>query len=234
MSLSFRPIVVLLCAVGLMAGCATSPPIELPIARQAIDSARNEGAQSYAPTELNQAISALEQAERLLDNGQQDQAVLSLQNATQLAISAKSSARTQRETQRQYQQQCEALTAQPRLDTLKAQLEHPQEKLVVQAPAPPQPAETTVATTTNNVSAKTVLVSEYRVGTGENLYAIAARPMIYGEGLLWPLIYRANRDQIKDPQQIFPGQTLSIPRNHSAEELESARETARQSGIFLP
>jgi|LGOV01.1.fsa_nt_gb nucleoid-associated protein YgaU len=76
-------------------------------------------------------------------------------------------------------------------------------------------------------------LTEYTVQSGENLYSIAARTNIYHEGLLWPLIYQANRDQIKDPQQIFPGQTLTITRKHDSSEKEKARETARNSGIFL-
>lgn len=75
--------------------------------------------------------------------------------------------------------------------------------------------------------------TEYIVQRGENLYAIAAHSNIYQEGLLWPLIYKANRDQIKDPQQIFPGQALTIPRQNSDDEKENARETARNSGIFI-
>lgn len=76
-------------------------------------------------------------------------------------------------------------------------------------------------------------LTAYIVQSGENLYSIAARKNIYHEGLLWPLIYKANRDQIKDPQQIFPGQTLTITRQHSDDEKENARETARNSGIFI-
>ncbi|MEA3464861.1 MAG: LysM peptidoglycan-binding domain-containing protein [Thermodesulfobacteriota bacterium] len=80
---------------------------------------------------------------------------------------------------------------------------------------------------------KQTLVSTYNVDTGENLYSIAAKTNTYNEGLLWPLIYKANRDQIKDPQQIFPGQSLTIPRNNSDVEKENARETAIKSRIFL-
>jgi hypothetical protein len=50
--------------------------------------------------------------------------------------------------------------------------------------------------------------------------------------LLWPLLYQANRDQIKDPRQIFPGQTLSIRRDMTEQELEEARQKARESDIF--
>jgi len=32
-----------------------------------------------------------------------------------------------------------------------------------------------------------------------------------GDPLLWPVLYRANRDRIKDPTRIYPGQQISIP-----------------------
>jgi nucleoid-associated protein YgaU len=34
---------------------------------------------------------------------------------------------------------------------------------------------------------------------------------VYRDARLWPLIYIANRDQIKDPDLIFPGQKFKIP-----------------------
>ncbi|MBN1498916.1 MAG: DUF4398 domain-containing protein [Spirochaetes bacterium] len=41
------------------------------------------------------------------------------------------------------------------------------------------------------------------------LWKIAAR--VYKRADLWPLIYAANRDKIKDPDLIFPGQKFTIP-----------------------
>jgi len=236
MNLFYRVLMIVLVAAGLMTGCASSPPVELHLAQQAVEMARNEGAQSYASAELKQADTALQQGECLLNNGQHDKAVDTLQQATQWAITAKSKARIQRQTIQQYTSQCEALEADQRLTSLQKQLDSSQNQLTVVAPAPPQrPIETTPNQQTPATKPQpTTAVTEYRVGSGENLYSIAARTSIYGEGLLWPLLYRANRDQIKDPQQIFPGQILSVPRNHSDEERESARETARRSGIFLP
>ncbi len=75
-------------------------------------------------------------------------------------------------------------------------------------------------------------VSEYDVREGETLWTISAQPQVYNEGLLWPLLYQANRDQIKDPRQIFPGQILSIRRDMTPQELEDARQKARESDIF--
>ena len=72
--------------------------------------------------------------------------------------------------------------------------------------------------------------TSYTVRRGETLPQIAARPELYNDMALWPLIYRANRDQIRDPYQLWPGQTLKIPRNFSKEEaLEARRQAHRRS-----
>jgi nucleoid-associated protein YgaU len=47
------------------------------------------------------------------------------------------------------------------------------------------------------------------VQPGESLATIAERQL--GDRALWPLLYKANRDRIKDPARIYPGQELSIP-----------------------
>jgi nucleoid-associated protein YgaU len=44
---------------------------------------------------------------------------------------------------------------------------------------------------------------------GETLWQIAAA--LTGDAHRWPEIYRANRDQIKDPALLHPGQRLAIP-----------------------
>jgi hypothetical protein len=44
---------------------------------------------------------------------------------------------------------------------------------------------------------------------GNSLWRIARRH--YGEGVLFTLIYEANRDQIKDPDLIYPGQVFALP-----------------------
>lgn len=68
--------------------------------------------------------------------------------------------------------------------------------------------------------------SQHRVRKGETLMSIARRKEIFNDPYLWPLIYKANRDQIRDPRIIFPGQVLSIPRNVTSEEIAEARRHA--------
>jgi LysM repeat protein len=49
----------------------------------------------------------------------------------------------------------------------------------------------------------------YVVKAGDTLWAIAGR--FLGDPLRWPEIYRLNRKEIKNPDLIFPGQSLAIP-----------------------
>lgn len=48
------------------------------------------------------------------------------------------------------------------------------------------------------------------VEPGNSLWRIARRT--YGEGIRYTLIVEANRDQIKDPDLIYPGQVFDLPR----------------------
>ena len=55
----------------------------------------------------------------------------------------------------------------------------------------------------------------YTVGTWAKdrdcLWNIAKKPKIYDNPFLWPKIWQGNRDQIKNPDVIHPGQKLKIP-----------------------
>jgi nucleoid-associated protein YgaU len=65
------------------------------------------------------------------------------------------------------------------------------------APAAPEPEVT-------NGPGKT-----YVVVSGDSLSKIAKRE--YGDANKWPRIYEANKDLIKDPNLIYPGQELKVP-----------------------
>lgn len=51
----------------------------------------------------------------------------------------------------------------------------------------------------------------HQVQKGESLWKIADG--IYGNPNKWPEIYNANKDQIKNPDLIFPHQNVIIPKN---------------------
>lgn len=73
--------------------------------------------------------------------------------------------------------------------------------------------------------------SSYKVRKGDTLRIIAGRREIYNDPYQWLLIYKSNRDQIRDPLQIFIGQNLVIPRNVTLEEVKEAR---KQAGVPPP
>ena len=72
----------------------------------------------------------------------------------------------------------------------------------------------------------------YTVVRGDNLWNISGKSDIYGDPYQWPLIYKANRSQIKDPDLIFPGQNFSIDRSASSSEIDAAINHARTRGAW--
>jgi nucleoid-associated protein YgaU len=53
----------------------------------------------------------------------------------------------------------------------------------------------------------------YTVNRGDFLWRIAGMSTIYGDPYAWSRIYTSNRDQIKDPDLIYPAQIFQIPRD---------------------
>jgi nucleoid-associated protein YgaU len=58
-----------------------------------------------------------------------------------------------------------------------------------------------------NVTVDQSVPETYVVKSGDNLSKIAKNY----SGVTWKAIYEANRDQLNDPDKIFPGQVLKIP-----------------------
>jgi len=73
---------------------------------------------------------------------------------------------------------------------------------------------------------------QYQVVRGDSLWSIAGKQEVYDNPYEWPLIYKANRDQIKDADLIYPGQDFSINRNPAAAELEMAINHAKTRGAW--
>lgn len=55
------------------------------------------------------------------------------------------------------------------------------------------------------------VVIDYKVVRGDNLWNISKKEQIYADPYMWPRIYRKNKDQIKDPDLIYPKQVLAVP-----------------------
>jgi hypothetical protein len=69
-------------------------------------------------------------------------------------------------------------------------------------------------------------VINYTVKRGDHLWGIARKQEHYGNGFAWPVIYRANRDQIKNPDLIYPNQSFKVPPL-SAEEKDKYEKLRR-------
>ena len=60
--------------------------------------------------------------------------------------------------------------------------------------------------------AQTVEVTYYEIVKGDSLWKIAEK--FYGNGSKYTGIFEENREVIKDPDLIFPGQKIRIPMDH--------------------
>lgn len=72
-----------------------------------------------------------------------------------------------------------------------------------------RPPAVTRTVTTNNTAVAKPSGQNYTVKRGDCLWNIAKR--FYGNGSKYTTIYNANRDKIKNPNLIYPGQVLWIP-----------------------
>ncbi len=70
-------------------------------------------------------------------------------------------------------------------------------------------------------------VISYKVVRGDHLWGIAKKKEHYGNGFAWPIIYKANRDQIKNPDLIYPDQVFKVPP--LSEEEKSKYEKLRKN-----
>jgi len=180
----------------LAAGCAKPPERELLQARQTLAKAYSAGAPKLANEEYQAARSALADAEDLIRRGNYSLAKEILPFAESHAERAVA----------------KVLEEQANLEMRKIREVTPKEVRPPEQPKAPPTTQTKAAISSPPpvVQAKIKPAPapvpppppppprNYRVGEGETLMSIAARREIYADGQLWPLLYRSNRDQIKD------------------------------------
>lgn len=222
------PILILFLVCCLMTACSASVPTWRTRATELVEDLGRRDAPKLLPQEYQNLLETFEHGEALLYVKKNDKIadsyyLLALQKGKilqdqlkrlkelQLAEERKRAAEVaeaaaRAEEQRLMREATEAVERQRALDQLKAAEDviaaKPTAK-VREIPAP-QP-------------------SSHTVRRGETLPQIAARTEIYNDSSLWPLIYRANRDQIRDPKQLWPGQNLTIPRHFTRDEAFEAK-----------
>jgi LysM repeat protein len=114
-----------------------------------------------------------------------------------------------------------------------------QEQITQPEPQPvvePEPAPKVVQPTPMEIYESTYasLPTEHKVVKGECLWWIAEYKQIYNDPFMWPLIYKANRDRIKNPDLIYPSQIFTIPRDFTLDELKKSRRQAGAPKPYLP
>jgi len=75
----------------------------------------------------------------------------------------------------------------------------------------------------------------YVVKKGDCLWRIAEYKDLYGDPYMWPIIFDANKKKIKNPNRIYPGQKLKIPREGvSMDAVKKARKRAGAPKPYTP
>ena len=219
----------LFCLIVVMNGCAGHDPVWQLKAQQGLRQLQQEQAETAFPEEyasINKLFQEGQQA--FLESGDEvradQQFVLAYQKSELLKRELELSRQRLKEEALQKEIEEQAIREEEARARVEAERKRQQELAETQrklqqeserkgaaalAPLPPQP-------------------TVYTVRRGETLPQIAARPELYNDAALWPLIYRANRDQIRDPYQLWPGQVLKIPRNFSRDEALEARRQAHR------
>src|SRR5688572_11039693 len=91
---------------------------------------------------------------------------------------------------------------------------------------PAEPTKASEASSSNGSS------STYKVVAGDNLWNIAGSSSVYGDPYRWPLIYKANKSQIKDADLIYAGQSFDIDGSPSSSDVSAAVNHAKTRGAW--
>jgi len=77
-------------------------------------------------------------------------------------------------------------------------------------------------------------LKKYSIKRGNSLWKIASMDEVYNDSFKWPLIFKANRATIDDPDIIYPKQVLKISRSFSQEEIDDAVGKAKETPAYEP
>ena len=97
---------------------------------------------------------------------------------------------------------------------------HPRDGVV--AAATPSPGMAATEQTRSNLGSVFVAeISTAKITRGDSLWQISRKS--YGSGFRYTVIFDANKDQIRDPDLIYPGQIFVLPKGEPAESQGSKR-----------
>jgi LysM repeat protein len=115
----------------------------------------------------------------------------------------------------------------PPAEAASSELPPPPAEEVSEETAPPPPVE-------EGETAPKAAASKYKVVKGDSLWKIAGKRSIYANSFKWPLIYRANKAIIEDPDLIYPRQNFKIRKDFSNDEVEDAVQKAKETPPYEP
>jgi len=213
----------------ILSGCARPPLQKLDAASYLLDRAHTLQAVELAPTEYQSALTALNEAKASLEARDYRNAEASLDFS--LLHTRRAIALTEQLKSNQRAKEAEAKRI---AEEAARQSEERKQQALLEEKRAAEAASKAAREASPKPTHAPKLQPIYKVGSGENLWTISAQPTVYDDGFLWPLLYQANRDQIKDPRQIYPGQVLNIRRDLTEQEMAEARQKARESNIFPP
>jgi len=104
-------------------------------------------------------------------------------------------------------------------------------KMAEQAALAPEKAPVVSATEPMRTGGE---ATSYVVVKGDCLWNIADQKEIYDDPFQWPLIYQANRDQIKNPDLIYPKQNFNVPKDAPEDQIKQARKKAGAGAPYWP
>lgn len=222
-----RPGLILAIVASLVvSGCSATAPVWRKRVEVALNDLDRMGAKTAYPQEFRGLLETFEHGDAVLYVQKDSQAAdilyrlalqksesLRLEYLRQKAIQAEEARRKAAEEQARAEEERlarEAAEAEQRLLEQERQQALEQERAAKESKQSPQIIQQ--------------LSTRYTVRRGETLPQIAGRSEIYNDVTLWPIIYRANRDQIRDPKRLWPGQVLIVPRHYSRDEEHEARQ----------
>ncbi len=204
----FKPFLIVMLVLGLVAGCASTPDegagaSDQAAAEQSIADAKASNAQAKKMNaEWRDTGKVIKKAEKALAEGDTDKAIKLANKAQRQAENAMKQAKAE-----------------------KARLT---ESGVIAGGA--AASEDNAASRQGGAMAGSA--DSYEVVGGDNLWNISAKDSIYANPYQWPLIYKANRSQIKDADLIYPGQVFDIDRSASNADIDAAVDHAKTRGAW--
>jgi hypothetical protein len=94
--------------------------------------------------------------------------------------------------------------------------------------------EAVTAAPTPTAAPTAVAQGSYVVKKGDSLWKISEKGEVLGDAFRWPLLFKANRDQIQDPDLIEPKQDLGYKKEYSKDEVDDAVKKAQETPPFVP